>query len=160
MSVVHQAFICDNRAPDSTAWAKAILDYGFDLVLDPDCSFSSQEGFWPCRYLGLDAGFEFYRGSLKMFRGELAKNGRDFTSAELAVLGDADLVVEFVTHSWADDLASAVISAGVLAKMTGGCLWFAGNRKLIHSSQAIDWTREQEREIAPLIEAEKSRPRI
>src|SRR5687767_5524169 len=109
MSVELTVYMPRVRMPEPREWALAIVDAGFLAELDPDFDVDDFSGFLPCRYDGDDAGFEYASGSIE-------------TIDELELPDDFDFSVTFATHSSMRELASSVVAAAVLCRVSGGIL--------------------------------------
>src|SRR5215475_264995 len=62
MSVEIQVFLTGERMPTPEQWAETLRSHGFDVDLDTDFDVRDFSGFLPCKYKGMDAGFEYYFG--------------------------------------------------------------------------------------------------
>ena len=52
--------LCTQELPGRAAWAAAMSEQHFPLVMDPQFDPADDEGFWPAKLAGREAGFEFY----------------------------------------------------------------------------------------------------
>ncbi len=95
--------------PTPDRWAKAIADAGFDVQLDTDFDVDKFAGFLPCKYKGVETGFEY-------FASQLSKDER----AELELPDSCDFGVTLVTHADLREAATALVAASVLCKIAGG----------------------------------------
>src|SRR4051794_24030812 len=108
MSVDLIVFTRRSAMPATSAWAQSIVDAGFPAELDHDFDVDTFGGFLPCRYGGVEAGFEYLAGP--------AENG------DLELPQGLDFSVSFTTHSDMRELAASTVAAAVLCMLTGGVL--------------------------------------
>ena len=148
MSVVLAVFLDRSTMPSPPAWAKAIRSNGFDLDMDSDFDPASFSGFLPCKYGGVDAGFEFLMDAVSS--PELDENAA-------ARIGHRDTRVDFVTHSDLRELAASMIAAGVLCAMSDGVLWETEAGEIVPASRALEWARSGEAGVKDALT--KFRPR-
>lgn len=141
MSIVMQVFVDGRKMLSPSQWARALVEHGFAVELDEDFDVASFSGFLPCKYRGVEAGFEYAYEELGPPE-ELDEHVR-------AAIGDRDRVVSFVTHSDMRGLMTSVLSAGVLCALTDGVLWDTEADELTPAAGALDWARESEAAIAP-----------
>jgi hypothetical protein len=54
------AFLNKAQVPSRQAWQAVIDECGFDFQLDPDLKPFEDSGFLPCKFMGVEGGFEIY----------------------------------------------------------------------------------------------------
>jgi hypothetical protein len=135
MSVAIAVYFDSRKLVSAHEWNKAIKDFGFEMELDTDFDAESHSGFLPCKYQGDESGFEYY------YTQELD----GIEDIESDIVGARNAATEFITHSDLKELATSVIAASVLCKLTDGVLFDDGN--WVVAEQAIDWGKEQIGEI-------------
>lgn len=116
--------------PDPSVWADAIAERGFPAELDREFDVDAFSGFLPCRFDGLDTGFEYFSGPVEFID-------------ELDLPDHFDFSVTFSAHSDACELASAVVCAAVLCAISGGILVDPQADRTVAARDAIPWAREQ-----------------
>jgi hypothetical protein len=134
MSIDLTVYMARTAMPSPGDWAQAIVDVGFPAELDAEFDVDDFTGFLPCRYAGVDAGFEYLSGPIEFVD-------------DLELPSDFDFSVTFTTHSNMRELASSVVSAAVLCSLSGGILVDPQGDAAIAASGAIPWAREQLEEI-------------
>jgi hypothetical protein len=139
MSVVMSLFVNRSRMASPADWAKAIRASGFDMEMDSDFDPDSFTGFLPCKYVGVDAGFEYFREAV---------NTSELADHVAAQVGERDTMINFVTHSELRELATSLIASAVLCAISGGVLWDTEGDELIPASRALDWARSGEASVA------------
>ena len=133
MSVDLVVFTARSTMPAPSAWARAIVDAGFPAELDPDFDVDDFSGFLPCRYGGVDAGFEYLAGPPEIDDVELPP--------------DLDFSVTFSTHSDMRELASSIAAAATLCSLTAGILYDPQSGDTVSSKEVLRWAREQLAEL-------------
>jgi hypothetical protein len=103
---------------------------------------------WPCRYEGVEAGFEFLA---------FGSREQDLAPEVAAAIGLRDLAVSLITHSDMRELMTSVISGLVLASMADGVFWDTEGNEITRASEAIERARTFEVETRPLLERWKRR---
>jgi len=134
MSVELTVYMAREAMPSPRDWAQAIVDAGFPAELDAEFDVDTFSGFLPCRYDGVDAGFEYLSGPIEFVD-------------ELELPSEFDFSVTFATHSSMRELASSVVSAAALCSVSAGILVDPQADVAVSASEAISWAREQLEEI-------------
>jgi hypothetical protein len=114
-------------------WQAAIVEGGFDLVLDTNFDPVTFSGFLPAKYDGEDSGFEYFR--------EPGSNG-----------GEA--AVSMVWHSDAREGICANIAAACLSSTTGGILVDCDGQDYAPEQAigyALEWVSIAESPVPPRI---------
>lgn len=119
--------------PTPEAWASAIVEAGFPAELDADFDIDTFSGFLPCRYAGVDAGFEYFAGPPE--------------SDEIELPSGVDFAVTLATHAEMRELAASTVAVAVLASLTGGLLYDPQAGLTIAAGDALEWARDQLDEI-------------
>jgi hypothetical protein len=133
MSVDLIVFAARSSMPAPRAWARAIVDAGFDAELDHEFDVDTFTGYLPCRYAGVDAGFEYLAGPPEAHHLELP--------------ADFDFSVTFSTHSDMRELAASTVAAAVLCALARGILYDPQGDVAVPAGDALKWAREQLKEI-------------
>lgn len=141
VSVYVDVYLEPHRMLNPPAWAAAIREAGFPLEMDTDWDPEDFNGFLPCRYRGVDSGFEFYRDLLE--ESELRERG--------VPLGRR-LRISHVTHSLFREAACAGIAAAVLCSATDGVLSEEGETPL-----SADGVVARFRELLPTFDLDMER---
>jgi len=139
MSVEMLVFLDSRSMPTPERWAAAIRESEFDMVLDTDFDVTSFTGFLPCKYKGSDAGFEYFFDRLADMEPE-----PDLVTR----IGVRDVAVSFITHYDVRELMTSIIASGVLCSITDGVLLDTEANKFVDASNAIQWSKTSEGEIA------------
>lgn len=147
MSVEMVVFLDRARLPSAAAWADAIRDAGFPMELDPEVDVETASGFWPCRYEGVDAGFEFFTDEVRV---------DDLEPSIARALGGRALRISLVTHSDMRELMTSVIAGLVLASIVDGVFWDSEN-EITPAKDALERARRFEVETSPLLRRGKRR---
>lgn len=140
MSINIDVFLRAERMLTPEQWQITISGYGFGLELDTDFDPETFAGYLPCRYKGVECGFEYFRLSV-------AKVAPP--ADVLRLVGARDTVVNFTTRSDYRDLVASVIGSGALCAAAGGVIFGGGEESPITGTDAISWAR--------LVEADLSR---
>ncbi len=130
MSVEFTVYLARESMPAPGDWAQAIDDSGFPAELDPDFDVDDFTGFLPCRYAGIDAGFEYSSGPIEFVD-------------ELELPGEFDFSVTFATHSDMRELAASVVCAALLCGVGRGILVDPQADLTVAAEDAIAWARDQ-----------------
>lgn len=138
MSVTMAVFLKRAYLPEAREWAGAIRSSGFDMELDKDVEVATVSGFWPARYGGVDAGFEFFAEAV---------SGLELDPEVREQIGDRDLMVSLNTHSSMRELMTSNIAAAVLCAMSDGVLWDTEANELTVAAKAIAWGKAAEKAI-------------
>jgi hypothetical protein len=155
MSVAQLVF--HRRLLSSLEWNAAIRKAGFELEMDPDTDTADFDGYWPCKYGEITAGFEYGIRKAAEFLAEIQAEGESFLSRkQKKQVAACTYVTEFLTHSRFDDLATATITAAVLAAETDGYMMSSADL-WIPAVDAIEWARKEEQAIRPEIDKEPRR---
>lgn len=128
MSVDLVVFTARRAMPAPRVWARSIVEAGFPAELDSDFDIDDFSGFLPCRYDGIDAGFEYLAGPPE--------------AVELELGPEIDFSVTFVTHSDARELASSIAAAATLCSLTGGLLYDPQAGASVTAQDVMHWARE------------------
>jgi hypothetical protein len=107
-----------------------------DAAFDVD-SFS---GFLPCRFRGVESGFEYY--SVLVDERERVEAG--------APQG-IDFAVTLVTHSDFREGASSLLAAGALCHASGGFLVDPQSGETWSSEEVLAWAKKQLSEFEPYL---------
>ena len=134
MSVELTVYMERTAMPSPRDWAQAIVDAGFPAELDAEFDVDTFSGFLPCRYDGVEAGFEYLSGPIEFVD-------------ELELPSEFDFSVTFTTHSSMRELASSVVSAAALCSLSAGILVDPQADVAVPASDVISWAREQLEEI-------------
>jgi hypothetical protein len=134
MSVEFTVYLSRSEMPSPKEWATGIVDAGFGVELDTKFDVDAFSGFLPCKLDGVDSGFEYGSGPIEIVDG-------------LELPEDFDFSVTFTTHSDMRELATSVVSAGVLCSLTGGVLVDLQADEAVAGADAIEWARETLDEI-------------
>ncbi len=134
MSVGSSVFLKRAAMPTSARWAAAIREAGLPLKLDEHFDVLTFDGFLPCEYEGVAAGFEY------TFR---AADTAELSAADRKRVGDRDVEVVFTTHSGMRDLVSAIVAGGVLAHLTEGVHWDHEADVFSSGPEALEFARGQ-----------------
>lgn len=134
MSIDFTVYLPRGAMPAPRAWAEAIADSGFPAELTADFDVDEFSGFLPCRFDGVDAGFEYSSGPIEFID-------------ELELPAEFDFSVTFTTHSSMRELAASAVCAAVLCAVTHGTLVDPQGDLTISSNEAISWARDQLEEI-------------
>lgn len=138
MSVTMAVFLKRSKMPNARTWADAVRAHGFELKMDTDVDVATASGYWPCRYAGLEAGFEF-------FAEPVAES--ELEAEVLQRIGDRDLLVSLNTHSSMRDLMTSTIASAVLCAISDGMHWDTEANEFTPAAQALPWGREAEKAI-------------
>ncbi len=138
--------------PSPSAWQQAIAATGLPVELDTDFDPDTFTGFLPCKLRGVDAGFEYFSGSLTPEE-----------AAEMGAPSGSDFSVSLVVHSDPRELACAAVAAGALARASGGLLVDPQSGESYPPADALHWAAKQfadaERRGTPTVSAgERGRP--
>ena len=142
MAVENNVFVRRQDLPTPKQWAQALLAAGFEVQLDSDFVWWDFEGFLPATYQGREAGFELYIEDV---------NTLQLSKRERKQLQGRDTVVTLTTHTDMREYLSSMLAAAVLCALSNGLLAEGGEPPFILASDAIDWARECEPEIAKLL---------
>jgi hypothetical protein len=134
MSVELTVYLPRTAMPTPSDWAQEITDRGFAAELDSDFDVDRFAGFLPCRYDGVDSGFEYSSGPIEAVD-------------ELELPDEFDFSVTFITHSDMRELASSVVCAAVLCAHSRGILVDPQADTAVSADDAIPWARELLTEI-------------
>jgi hypothetical protein len=134
MSIEFTVYMTREAMPSPRDWAQAIVDAGFSAELDTEFDVDAFSGFLPCRYDGVEAGFEYLSGPIEFVD-------------ELDLPSEFDFSVTFTTHSSMRELASSVVSAAALCSLSAGILVDPQADVAVSASEVISWAREQLEEI-------------
>ncbi len=143
-------FVNRSMIPSPVDWAKAIRSSGFDMEMDSDFDPETFTGFLPCKYVGDDAGFEYFREPAN--KNELP----DHVSAAVA---QRDTMINFVNHSDLKELATSTIASAVLCAISDGVLWDPEADEVVPASRALEWARSEELSIKTALSASRPRSR-
>ena len=132
------------RLPIPEYWQEAITRHGFELELDTDFDPTTFAGYLPCKYKGVETGFEYY------YEGATSTVARPFESADYQIIE-----INFITHSEQREYVAAAIAAAVLTEMSEGSLEEPQDETSYSGEEAIKWAREVEVELR----SELERPR-
>tara|TARA_B110000196_G_C21115170_1_gene650084 strand:- start:132 stop:551 length:420 start_codon:yes stop_codon:yes gene_type:complete len=111
MSYDLNVFLNKSNMPTPKDWQAAIIEEGFDVLLDSDFDVDNFSGFLPCPVSGEESGFEYYSSDLS------AEEVKDLELSE-----DLDFSINFCIHSNPLELLSALAASSVLAKISKGLL--------------------------------------
>jgi hypothetical protein len=142
MSVVMSVFLTHSRMAGPEDWVNAIRSNEFDMEMDSDFDPDTFTGFLPCKYGGEDAGFEYFRETVK------TEELPDHVSAHLA---ERDTRIDFVTHSDLRELVTSMIASGVLCAISDGVLWETEADELVPASRALEWARSGEASVKAVL---------
>lgn len=139
MSVENNVFLRRDKMPTPKSWAAAIREHGFEMEMDTDFDAIKFEGFLPCKYKSIEAGFEYWAEdtSLDELHEEDLLNDDEKTE-----LGDSNFLVTFATRSSFRDYMTSMIASAVLAELSEGYLAVAGEPPFIHGNKAVAWARD------------------
>lgn len=140
MSVTHSVFLRAERLPTAAQLNAAIKKANIDLQLAPEWNTRGDGGFWPAKFQGHGAGFEWLVEPIK--DAQLARQIRKRVAKY-------DLVVSLVTRSDFNQLASAVAVWGVLASITDGIAYSDESGDFFEPDHAMTLAREQHAEPPP-----------
>ncbi|MDP2270256.1 MAG: hypothetical protein Q8N23_30700 [Archangium sp.] len=143
MSVGSSVFLKRSAMPTSARWAAAIREAGFPLKLDERFDVLTFDGFLPCEYQGVAAGFEY------TFR---AADTSALSAADRERVGDRDVEIVFTTHSGMRNLVSAIIAGGVLAQLSDGVHWDHEAGVISGGPEALEFARGQVVDLGPELE--------
>ena len=150
MSVENNIFLRKDQLPSVSDWQKAMTENGFDISIDTSCDTASHDGYWPCKYRGVDSGFEYWVEPVNI--DELKSEGL-LSDSEAEDLGDRDLLVTLCSHAdYREGLVSAVASAA-LTHICDGRFAEAGEPPFINASESIEWAKKAEQAFLKYIEA-------
>ena len=138
MSVENNVFLFSSNIPSPSMWRDAILKAGFEMEMDTDFDMKIFEGFLPCKYQGVDAGFEYYLETL---------DTEGLSDDELQEINGRDCLITLVTHSDFREYMTSMIAAAVLCSISDGLLAEGGEPPFISSLTAIEWAKECEPSI-------------
>ncbi|UOO88846.1 hypothetical protein LVJ82_15520 [Vitreoscilla massiliensis] len=145
MSVANNVYAMRQSLPTPKQWAAALLEAGFEVVLDSEFVWWEFEGFLPATYQGQEAGFELYVESV---------DANQLNKRERKHLQGRDTVVTLITHSDMREYVSSMLAAAVLCALSDGLLAEGGETPFIAAPDAIDWARDCEPEIVKLMQAD------
>ncbi len=131
MSYDLNVFLNKKNMPKTEDWKSAIIEEGFDVLLDPDFDVDNFSGFLPCPVSGKESGFEYSSSALSV---EEVK--------DLELPEDIDFSINFCIHSNPLELLSALAASSVLAKISKGLLVDpqVGGGDFTHDS-AVEWAK-------------------
>lgn len=139
--------------PTAAQLNAALEEAKIDLQLDPEWDTQNNSGFWPAKFQGYDAGFEWLVEPIA--DAELDKRVR-------RRVAKFDLVVSLVTRSDMNQMASAVAVWGVLTSITDGMAFADESGDFFDPPEALKVAREQVAEPPPKREpaAQVNYPRV
>jgi hypothetical protein len=118
--------------PNPERWAQAIRDSGFAVELGTAFDPDTATGFHPCRFRGVESGFEYYASRLS-----------EEERRELGAPPGCDFSVNLVTHSDLRECATSLIAASVLCQISGGLLVDPQSGERFAAPVVLAWAREQ-----------------
>jgi hypothetical protein len=127
MSVTVSVYLEPSRMITPEEWQRRIRAAGFDLEIDTDFDPVEFSGFLPCRYRGVQSGFEYYR--------DLVDEDKPH-----GVAGGQVLCISCVTHSLYREAACSAIAAAVLCEAVDGRYSEEGE-DAIDAASALAWVR-------------------
>lgn len=145
MSVGSSVFLKRSMVPTAARWAAAIREAGLLLKLDEHFDLATFEGFLPCEYDGVTAGFEYTFHAADL--APLSKDDRE-------QVGDRDMEIVFATKSRMRDLACAIAAGGVLAHLADGVHFDHEAGVLSRGPEALESARAQVLELRAELERE------
>lgn len=114
MSADLKVFINKSNMLSAKEWRESIQEYGFDIDFDITIDLFGLQGFLPCKFEGIEAGFECYCEPLE---------DTMFSAADSPEVAGSDLCVSFCSSYEPPELSSALIASAVLAKKCNGAYW-------------------------------------
>ncbi len=148
MSVTHSVFLLRKRLPTAAQLNAALKEASIDLQLDSEWNTGRDSGFWPAKFQGCDAGFEWLVESTA--DADIEKHVR-------SRVAKSDLLVSLVTRSDPNQLASAVAVWGVLASITDGMAYADESGDFFEPGHALELAHEQ---VAEPPQPKQSEPQI
>jgi hypothetical protein len=118
--------------PAPERWANAIRDAGFPVELDADFDPDTATGFRPCRFRGVQSGFEYYSSRLS-----------EQERRELGAPPGCNFSVALTTHADLREFATSLIAASVLCHVSGGLLVDPQSGEQLPAPGVLAWAREQ-----------------
>jgi len=139
MSVENNVFMVRDNMPTPQQWLAAIKSQGFEMEMDTDFDVEEHEGFLPCKYKGVDAGFEYYAESV-----DIAEFLEDdlLTDEEARQLGNRTFLVSLITHSDYREYMTSMIASAVLCSLADGMFAEGGEPPFIMASESVKWARD------------------
>ncbi len=139
MSVDTFIILRDDRLPTRAQWQRGMDDAGIDLRLSAIDDLRLHSGYWPVKFNGADSGFEWYFGKVV-----------DIFGSNSISTGGREHAINFVTHSYTQELICALYAAGSLAKIGNGWFFDEEANDLVSGDRAIEiaaeiWSAENER---------------
>ena len=142
MSIALIVSLPSRRLPIPEQWQEAITRHGFALELDTDFFPATFTGYLPCKYKGVETGFEYnYEGATSIGAFHLKPDNYQIVE------------VSFITRSDQREYVAAAIAAAVLADITDGSLEEQQEEKNYSGVTAIEWAREVETELGVELES-------
>lgn len=134
MSIAHTVFLVGSRLPTAAQLNAAFVKQEVDLQLDPDWNTRTDSGFWPAKFQGHDAGFEWFFGTIEdaELDGEVLEQVTKF-----------DAMISLVTHSSLDEFASAMSAWAVLVSVTGGVGYSDETNEFFDADEAMSAAKDQ-----------------
>ena len=111
MSYDINVYLDKDKMPTPKSWRAAIIEEGFDVILDSDFNVDDFKGFLPCLVSGKPSGFEYYSSNL---------TAEDVKGLELPE--NMNFSINFCIHSNPLEMLSATAASSVLAKISKGLL--------------------------------------
>ena len=118
-----------DRMLTPSEWKSEITAIGFPVYLDSDFDIRKLKGFLPCKFEGVQSGFEFYFSDTV-----------EFVAREAGLTGPSPVSITLVSH-YDTEFACACIACAVLAKMTGGIAVDHQEGANYSGEAAIEWAR-------------------
>lgn len=139
MSVCVTVYLRRSAMPALAQWQRAIHDAGFPVELDADFDVETSRGFRPCRFRGVETGFEY-----------LPSEVDESEWAELEVPEGTDFVVTLI--SFASDVLEypcSLVAAGALCRASGGLLVDSWSGESCSSERALAWVAQRLSDLEP-----------
>jgi len=144
MSVENNIFMVRDKLPSPQEWIDAIKSNGFEMEMDTNFDVVEHEGFLPCKYQGMDAGFEYWTEEVDI---DEFLEDEMLTQEEAKHLGNRYFMVTLTTHSDFREYMTSMIAAAVLCELSDGMLAEGGEPPFISADKALTWAKDCEPEI-------------